>query len=522
MVGVLIRMRLLLTKRALGNGWQGVSFISGMIVGVVFALITASLIGFAVRDGDVRGGITVAAAWYGIWTLGWLCGPVLMGSSDETVQPEQLRLLPLSHRQLATGLLAAAFVGPAPVINLLAFSGLIVLAVQLSWAAAAVAVVGVVLQLIFVVVLSRVVLAWIGAAMRSRRGRDLGVLLAGLAGLAYYPMSYLLNHVDVVRDSAPWLADVLRALPSGWAPTAVGAAARGEWLSALLGLGGLLVLTAVLWQAWSVLLRRRLTAPMGAISGAAGRGLLLNRVRPSGPVGAVVVKELRTWSRDSRRRAALLPVLLVGALLPVFPAVQGDSSRGVVFAGVSAAWFAGLAANNLYGYDGTALWQTLVTPDAVRADVRGRLLAVLLVIGLPTLLLALVLPGALGRWAMYPWTLSLLCTVLGVGAGAAVYLSVTAPYPLPPRTGNPFASSGNPGCAKALVQVVTSLGQLVAVIPVLIVLIVGRVLDLTAVLWLALPLGIAIGVAGAVVGARLAEQRLSQRGPEVLAAVQPR
>ncbi|MFX0574327.1 hypothetical protein [Nocardia nepalensis] len=522
MVGVLIRMRLLLTKRALGNGWQGVTFVSGIVIGLVFALGTAGLTAFAVRDGDVAGGITVAAAWYGIWTLGWLCGPVLMGTSDETVQPEHLRLLPLSSRQLATGLLAAAFGGPAPVINLLAFSGLIVLAVQLSWGAAAVALVGVVLQLIFVVVLSRVVLAWIGAAMRSRRGRDLGVLLAGLAGLAYYPMSFLLNHVEAVRESAPWLANLLRALPSGWAPTAVAAAARGDWVFALLALTGLLALTAVLWQAWSVLLRRRLIAPMGATSGAAGRGMLLSRVRPSGPVGAVVVKELRTWSRDSRRRAALLPVLLVGLLLPVFPAIQGDGSGGVVFAGVTAAWFAGLAANNLYGYDGTALWQTLVTPSAVRADVRGRLLALLLVIGLPTLLLALVLPGALGRWAMYPWTLSLLFTVLGVGAGSAVFLSVTAPYPLPPRTGNPFASSGNPGCAKALVQVTTSLGQLIAVIPVLIVLIIGAVSDLIAVQWLALPLGIAIGIMGAVLGARLAEQRLSDRGPEVLAAVRPR
>ncbi|MEV4240195.1 MULTISPECIES: hypothetical protein [unclassified Nocardia] len=522
MVGVLIRMRLLLTKRALGNGWQGVTFVSGVVIGVVFALGTAGLIGFGVRDGDVGGGVTVAAAWYGIWTLGWLCGPVLMGSSDETVQPEHLRLLPLSHRQLATGLLAAAFVGPAPVINLLAFAGLVVLAAQLSWAAVGVAVVGVVLQLLFVVVLSRVVLAWIGAAMRSRRGRDLGVLLAGLAGLAYYPMSFLLNHVDAVRESAPWLANLLRVLPSGWAPVAVGAAARGDWLSAVGALVGLSALTGVLWWAWSVLLRRRLTAPLDSVSGAGGRGMLLSRVRTSGPVGAVVVKELRTWSRDSRRRAALLPVLLVGALLPVFPAIQGDGSGGVAFAGVSAAWFAGLAANNLYGYDGTALWQTLVTPGAVRADVRGRLLALLLVIGLPSVLLAVVLPGALGRWSMYPWTLSLLFAVLGVGAGSAVFLSVTAPYPLPPRTGNPFASSGNPGCAKALVQVATSLGQLVALIPVLIVLLIGLALDITAVLWLALPVGIAIGIIAAVLGARLAEERLSARGPEVLAAVQPR
>jgi ABC-2 type transport system permease protein len=437
------------------------------------------------------------------------------------VQPEHLRLLPLTHRQLATGLLAAAFVGPAPVINLVAFSGLIVLAAQLSWAAALVALLGVVLQLIFVVVLSRVVLAWIGAAMRSRRGRDLGVLLAGLAGLAYYPMSFLLSHVQRVREVAPWLADVLRWLPSGWAPRAVEAAAQRDWIFALLPLAGLLALAAVLWQAWSVLLRRRLAAPMGAAAGGPGPGLL-GRVRSSGPVGAVVIKELRTWSRDSRRRAALLPVLVVGILLPVFPAVQNDGTGGIPFAGVTAAWFAGLAASNLYGFDGTAFWQTLVTPGAVRADVRGRVLSVLVVIGLPASLITLVLPGALGRWGMYPWALSLLAVVLGVGAGCAVFLSATAPYPLPPRTGNPFASSGNPGCAKVLVQISASLGQLFAAIPVLIVLIIGRVTGLALVEWLALPLGIAIGVGGAVYGARLAEERLIRWGPELLTVVQPR
>ncbi|PXX61492.1 ABC-2 type transport system permease protein [Nocardia tenerifensis] len=521
MVGVLIRMRLLLTLRALSSGWQGFSFVMGVLVGSVFALITAAMVGFAVRDGDAAHATTVAATIFGIWTLGWLCGPVLFGSSDETVQPEHLRLLPLSDRQLATGLLAAAFAGPAPVINLIAFGGLVVLAAQWGWAAMVVAVAGVVLQLVFVVLLSRVVLAWVGAAMRSRRGKDLGVLLAGLVGLAYYPMSWLLSHVSALRDVPPPVASALRWIPSGWAPAAVEAAAQGNWLFALLPLVGLLVVVLGLWQAWAVLLARRLAAPMNSVAGGTGGGLLA-RVRQRGPLGAVLIKELRTWSRDSRRRATVLPVLVVGVLLPVFPAVQGGGTGGVPFAGVTSALFASLAGANLYGYDGTAVWQTLVTPGAERADARGRLLALLIVIGLPTTLLSLILPGALGRWELYPWVLSLHAAALGAGVCSALVLSVIAPYPLPPRTGNPFSGSGNPGCAKAMIQLAMMVGQLLAVLPVAIVLLVGHFTEQKAVEWVALPVGVAVCVAAVLFGGHVAEQRLTTGGPELLDAVRPR
>ncbi|CAM4481406.1 hypothetical protein NONI108955_33465 [Nocardia ninae] len=521
MAGILIRMRLLLTRRSLTNGWQGFTFVTGILAGAVVAVVTAAVIGFAARDGDVAHGTTIAATLFGIWTLGWLCGPVLTGSSDETVQPEHLRLLPISHRGLAAGLLAAAFAGPAPVINLIAFSGLIVLAAQWGWAATLVALIGVLLHLVFVVLLSRVVLAWVGAAMRSRRGKDLGVLLAGLVGLAYYPLSWLLGHVSELRDVPSGVATALRWSPSGWAPAAVEAAAQGDWLIALLALGALAVASLGLWQAWSALLARRLAAPMNSVAGSSGGGLL-GRVRQGGPVGAVLVKELRAWWRDSRRRATLLPVLVVGILMPVFPAIQGGSAGGVPFAGVTAALFAVLAAANLYGYDGTALWQTLVTPGAARADVRGRLLALLLVVGVPTLPLSLILPGALGRWEMYPWVLSLYAVALGVGACSALVLSVIAPYPLPPRTGNPFSGSGNPGCAKMLIQFVMILGQMFSVLPVVAILLVGRATDLKAIEWLAVPAGLGLGIAAALLGAGIAERRLATGGPELLAAVRPK
>ncbi|RDI51828.1 hypothetical protein [Nocardia mexicana] len=525
MVGVLIRMRWRLTARSLSSGKTAAAFWIGLVLGVIAAAGTALLMALAGHGWDTRAAINAAAALYAVWTLGWLCGPILAGSSDETLQPEHFRLLPLSYRQLAIGLLAAAFTGPAAVVNLLAFGGLVLLAAQLGIAATVFAIVGAVLQLVFVVVLSRVLLAWIGAAMRSRRGRDLGVLLAALAGLAYYPMQLLVTTVGPKLEHASRPVELaLRIPPSGWAPYAVEAAARGQWWLALLCLLGLGMLSAVLWQAWAVLLRRRLTttaAPAGPVRAQAGGGLL-DRAAPANPVGAVVVKELRTWWRDSRRRAALLPLMLIGVVLPIILSVQGAGGT-VPFVGTFVVWMAAMASANMYAFDGTALWHTLVIPGAVRADVRGRMIAWVLLVAPPALLVTLILPGALGRPGMYPWAVSTLPVFVGVGVATAIFLSVYAAYPLPPQRGNPFAGGGgNPGCARALVQLAVGFGQLLVNLPVIAILGVGVYLQNWFVQWCALPVGAALGFAAAVLAARIAERRLEARGPELLAEVKPR
>lgn len=520
----MIRMRLRLTARAMKSGRRAIGFWLGAVFGVIAAFITVVLIAAAAPD-DMYGSTNIAAALFGAWTLGWLCGPILTGSSDETLQPEHFRLLPLSNRQLAYGLGAASFVGVAVLVNLLAFSGLFFLAVQYGIGPALVALVGMLLQVVFVVLLARVVTAWIGAAMRSRRGRDLGVLFAGLLGLAYYPLNLLVSHVGpTLKDAPQGVARLLRAVPSGWGPYAVESAAEGRWLLALLPLVGLALLCLVLWEAWAALLGRRLTtppAPAGEIRADGSTGLL-ERALPVTPTGAVLGKELRTWWRDGRRRATLLPLLIIGFVLPVFLAIQNGSSQIVPFAGAFVVWLAAMAGGNLYGMDGTAVWQTIVTPGAARADVRGRALAWLLLVGPVALLASLILPGALGQTHLYPWALATLPVLLGVGAAAVVFLSTYAPYGLPPQRGNPFASSGNPGCAKILMQLAVGLGQLVISAPVLILLGIGAAQHNSLILWSAVPVGIAIGTGIALLGVQAATKRLESHGPELLAEVKPR
>ena len=241
MVGVLISMKVRVLRNSL-RGAAAASFAIGGFVGlaaaVACALITAG------HPGDITVGTDIASAFFAVWTLGWLFGPVLTGGGDETLRPENFALLPIPPRRLAVGLLGASLGGLSPVVSLVAFSGLLVVAIPAGFATAVVALVAVVAQLALVVLLSRVVIAGIGALLGSRRGKDLGVLLGALVGLGYLPARAAFEQLGpiVVGQTSPAFTTVLRDLPSGWGPNAVAAAAGHDWLPAT---GWLLALAAL-------------------------------------------------------------------------------------------------------------------------------------------------------------------------------------------------------------------------------------------------------------------------------------
>jgi ABC-2 type transport system permease protein len=456
-----------------------------------------------------------------LWTVGWLFAPVFTGGGDETLRPEHFALLPLRPRQLAAGLLGAAFVGVPAVVTFLAFTGLVLYADGV--AAVGVALVVVVLQLVFVVLLSRVVLAGLGAVLRSRRGRDLGVVLAAFVGLSGWGVQAALNSVGpaLVEGRSPTLSTVLRALPSGWGTVAVDAAGRADWVLVLGGVAGLVALVAGLLAVWGVLLVRRTTGvavnagPSQRRTGS-GTGSGIGTRLPATRIGAVAGKELRTWMRDARRRVALLSMLIMGVAVGVVPALNEGDTSSLPFVALLVVTMSCLLAGNLYGMDGSALWHTLVVPGAEAADVRGRQLAWLLIVGPVALGLALVVPG-LTNPGQYPWALSLTAATLGGGAGLVVVLSVYTGYPLPDQRANPFAAGGSPGLVRVLKQLGIVLLLAVVALPELAVLVVGS--SAPPVRWLALPLGIGVGVLCWWWWGRLAQQRLAARGPELLADV---
>lgn len=504
MVGVLIRMRWRVLAHSM-RGRQAALTVIGSLVGLVAAAVTIGVAAASFADQDVR--TDFVAVIYLMWTFGWLVAPILSGGGDETLRPEHFALLPLTPRQLAAGLLGASFVGVPAIITGIAFCGLLVLA---DGAHLAAAVVAVPLQLVFVVLLSRVTIAALGAALRSRRGRDLGVLLAAAVGMSGFLVQLLVRTLGPVIEAgdSPVLSTILRAAPSGWGTVAV----TGSWPVVLLGLAGLALVDLALLALWGVLLVRRTTRVTSVGGPAHGRAFA-----GRSPLGAVVGKELRTWTRDARRRVALMSTLVVGVIITVGPLLSGDGQPSP-FGGVAVVAFGSLMAGNLYGMDGSSIWHTLVVPGAAHVDVRGRQAAWLMIVGPLALVLAIVLPAVTDP-GLYPWVLGLVTVTLGGGAGLVVVLSVFAAYPMPDQKASPFAAGGNPGLLRFLTQLGITLLLAVGALPVVAVEVLGQVADLPVVSWLGIPVGIATGVLLFWWWGGIAGRRLAAKGPELLAQV---
>jgi ABC-2 type transport system permease protein len=306
---------------------------------------------------------------------------------------------PIPARKLAFATLGAAFANISLVFSLIAFAALIALGAQSGAAAALTGVVAVLLDLVLAVVASTVAIAVFGPAISSRRGRDFGTFVLALVITLLSVASGLVPFVAkrLTGGHSPGLTAVVKILPSGWGAVAVDAAGRSDGGLAGLALGGLVVLIGVLVLAWPPLLTRRLTMSARGGGGRAGHARREREpILPSTPLGAVIGKELRMYSRSVLRSVMLMISFLVGVLAAVIPAFSGKTT-GLPFAGLLFTVIAAACFTNFYGDDGTSLWLTLVTPGAARADVRGRVWAWFLVTGPAGFLLTVVLTAASGQ-----------------------------------------------------------------------------------------------------------------------------
>ncbi|WP_067136197.1 hypothetical protein [Microtetraspora malaysiensis] len=469
------RMKLAVLRHAF-HGRRAHTAGTGAALGVLSALGTVYL---AFVDLDLL------AAGYAVWLLGWLLGPLFMGGGDETLRPEYFSLLGLPPRRLAAGLLAAAFVGVAPLVSLGALLGLLVAGLRLGVANALVAVPAMVLQLAVFVLLSKVSVAVVGLALRTRLGAIVSGLLNGavLAALGQiWIFFWAFGQTGV--PAAVWY------LPSGWGLLAV----RGRWWA----LAALAVLVLLLLAAWAALLTRRVGA---ARASARGR----RPITAGTATGAVVAKELRTWSRDLVRNHQLTFALSYGLCFAASPLIIGWDGM-LPYAGPIFIVMAAAMAANLYGTDGTALWLTLMTPGA--SDVRGRQLAWLSVHAPVAIVLTVALTALTG--GPWPLILALLPALLGGAAGLVPLISAYALVPgTDPhrRAGNPLRTSEDDGGLTGLAYLMLAL-----------VILTGAPAALAAVWygWAGVATGVLTGALCCWGFGLLAERRLRAHGPELL------
>jgi ABC-2 type transport system permease protein len=507
--GILIRMKLRILRNSMTGGKAAWMFI-GAVLGLVFAAATFAL---ALARLAAPGLIAdLLATTYLIWMLGWLVGPLWGGSA--VLRVEHFALLPLPRRKLAFGLLAAAFVGITTAVTALAFLSLVVYGIRLGAGPALVSIPAAAAQLVFVVLLSRVTYAAFGAVAGSRFGAAVtGVLFAAMLVLTQsgWMLIVAVAYSRVLSTGfSSAVSTAVHVLPSGWGVAAVGAAGRGPWGQALGALAGLAALCALLLLGWSRALAgarhtrsvvrgsRRATAP--------ARGLY------SGATGAVLRKELRTWTRDPLRiTTATVPLAwtLGTALLPLTFATK----LLLPWAGPALPLMAVASAYNLYSQDGTALWLTLMT-GSQRADVRGRQWAWLLLFGPITVAVSIAFTIWSGYAWAWPWVAALVPALLGGGVGLMSYASVAALVPGPDahkRPDNPLERADTTAQSNVLFW-----AALVPAVPAGTAVALGFAFSIPALRWCGVPIGLATGLLAAWWLGRVAVDRLTADGPDLL------
>ncbi|HET6534279.1 MAG TPA: ABC transporter permease [Actinoplanes sp.] len=520
-----VRLKLRITVNGFrGQTWRVALFVLGIVLAVSSAAAGYAIFAIPGLLDDPRvAGMLLTLGGAAI-VVGWLFLPLVFFGVDESLDPARFALLPLTRRTLITGLFAASAAGVPAIATLVATLGMVDTAARLGGAPAALAqIAGILLGLLLCVAVSRAVTSAFATALRSRRARDLAtVLLAVLAAL----LGPLQIAALAGAQRADWdrVADVAAVI--GWTPLGAGyslgldvATGRAWAVPLKLLIVGLAILGLLWW--WSATLERAMLGTAGTRATAAGdiaagrspvRRLVL-RWLPASRFGALVSRELRYWWRESRRRASLITLGVVGVFLPVVLGVTSGGAGGMlIFVGALAA--VNLA--NQFGFEGTAYAANLAAGVPGRAEIQSRATAFSVVI-VPLLIVVAVAAGiAAGRPAAIPAQLGTLLAAYGVGLAVVMPVSVRGAYALP-DTANPFAMSSGGGMAKGLLAFGAILAAVIVTLPVQIAAyLLGDVW-----LWIGLPIGALYGGIAAFLGVRLTGDLLDRRMPELLAAVTP-
>jgi ABC-2 type transport system permease protein len=527
MVGTFVRLKLRLLRNGLTLRQGATLFALGLIGAILLAVTGFSILAGARTSDDAP---EIAIVVFGLATLGWAIFPVLGFGTDETLDPQRLATLPLTRRQLVTGVFAASLVGVAPLATLVALSGALV-GLTHSLASFVLITVAVVLSLLLCVVASRTIVAVMVPILRSRRGRDFTILAMTLLALTPPLLElFATRHTDGsdFHETIVEVADRVRYTPFAWGGTAAADASRGQYGSAVVLLLAVTASIGLLLWIWSRSLERALTTAdppastktRGRVSGLIPASLPL---LPHNRIGAVAAKDMRYFARDPRRRAPLIGAMIVPAvaLFASFSRNTDQPAATTLLGLIAVLPAAGLTLNQ-FGLDGAALWSSVAAGNDPRADLIGKNLASLLVMVPLAGVSAVICAAFADGWAYLPLTLGLAPAIFGVLLGVGDVVSVRAPYAMPDRR-SPLAYNPGQGCASMLAGLGALAVQALLIFPMAL---------LTAVLVNTQPLAVATVVALAlanvygaciwVCGRNIATRDVWWRLPELLDAVSPR
>ncbi|MDQ3305557.1 MAG: hypothetical protein M3535_06170 [Actinomycetota bacterium] len=523
MVRTFARLKLRLLRNSFRLGWQQKI---GLVLGIIYA-VPLALGGFVAlaslrAEPDLARSVIVVA--FVALFAGWLVGPLLGFGSDETLDPARVALLPLPRRRLAAGLLAASSVGIGGAGTAVVLAGAVV-GLAPAGPGGVLVVAAAAVQFVLCIVGARTLTTALSGVLRSRRGRDVLVLVAVVLAVGLPQIFNLLTRRGV--DALEAVAGVVAWTPPALAAQAALEARAGDLVAALLALAGAVATIGLLAWLWMASLDRSLTTASVSSTGSSRRaapGLFPTGWAwlPRDRRGAVAAKELRYYGRDPRARAGTLIVVIFALALPIVVAISGwgRQPESVLAVGVLAAWV-GLGAINQYGIEAGAYWMNVVSGVDVEDHLVGKNLGFALWTLAVVTPLALALAVVTGGWLWVLPAVLISAGVLGVALGVGNVVSARAPQPMPASSSNLFAANSGQGCTAGLLQLLAITAQAVLLAPV--VLGVGAALA-----WW--PPGIVVVAALSVLwgygcwrfGLAQAVRWLAPRQPELLDALSPR
>lgn len=484
----------------------------------------------------------------------WIVTPLLGFQLNESYDLTKLFVYPLPYTQIFLGSVLGGLLDLPVLLTLPTFAALLVLFSPTISAL----LINILLLLLFLghtLALGQAVTVALMGFLRSRRFRDITIVLFPIIGIAYYIgqrafLSQLgLGQMDHLLDAPVWhIADLL---PPGFASDGLYAAAQGAFLPPLYSL---LVLTAfsalTLWAAAGTLERLYLgdagpiqiqpPAPAAGLAGSRPIAAEFGNDRASRlppDIAAVARKEWVYLRREPQYKAMAMQMVyvLVAIAIPILlpsAASPGLGRRAMLesdwfLPGVSATLLLGLLPLlfNLWGLEGAAITVLLSFPTRRRSLMLGKNLAhavVLLAVSVLGLLGAAILTGH-ARTLPLAFAETLVAAPLLLAAGNLV--SARFPHRMLVRgqswkRGNPSAAGGadGAGCAYAFLYMLAYGATFAALLPALAAVAVPLALGLSPA-WYALTLPLALCYSGGLylVFLPAAESLLLRREPEIIA-----
>jgi len=472
MAGLFVELKIRLIRNALRSSTAAqLSFIISTTCAVLAAIGTFLLLA-SLRN--LTASVDLTTVIFALFALGWLILPIFAFGLDGTLDPATIALYPLRTRQLVPALLAASATGAWPVANVLGLLGVTVgLARGLG---ILVAVVAVVLQVLFCIVLARFVITSMARLLRSRRGRDLAVFLIIPIFAAFeFLIQVIPRAVSSGKLSPASFAGTdswLRWLPPGLAAHAIQDASTGHWGTAAARLGLLAAVIVVLGVLWV----RSLSQALVTADTTGGSSQVRNTALPFarfGMPGAVAARFLKYQRRDPAS-FAYWGIVVVIMFVVSASAILGKQhhSGQVVASAIFGAAFAGSYHGNFAGQAGPGFVFEAMALNG-RRQLRAYFAAQDVVFGAIAIPLVVGISYGLAALVKDPREGSVAAAVGLAGIGAALAISnifgVVQAYPLQKRTGNPLPQPGQGYQGMAIGVVFGSLAIVaVAVIPLIV------------------------------------------------------